>query len=172
MNHPIYKQLAALLFFVLLSFSALSQATPLADMNLKDAEGQQHSLHEYTQQKKWLVMVVWGPKCPACIEEMPVIQMMYDDMDKSRYSVLGLSLDYPSFGYAKAEQVKAFIDDNMLEFPNLLISADIFHQMGMGRLEGTPTIIIVNPKGEVVAEQAGIIPRKVIEDFLKKHSQF
>ncbi len=170
MHNALYKPSIVVLLFVLISFSSLLQAEPLADMRLKDAAGKTHSLHQYTQQNKWLVIVVWGPKCPACIEEMPVMQMMYDDMDKSRYSVLGLSLDYPSFGYAKPEQVSAFMDDNMIEFPNLLISADIYHQMKIGRLEGTPTIIILNPKGEVIAKQAGMVPRKVIEDFLKKQS--
>jgi len=168
MNNPVYKHATAMLAFILLSFSAFLQAEPLPDVRLKTAVGQEHSLHEYTQQKKWLVIVVWGPKCPACIEEMPVMQMMYDDMDKSRYSVLGLSLDYPSFGYAKPKQVAAFLEDNMIEFPNLLISSDIFNQFGVGQLEGTPTIVIVNPQGEVVAKQAGMIPRKVIEDFLHK----
>lgn len=170
MNPSMFKQASVMLLFVLLSFSRLLQAEPLADMQLKDAAGNMHSLHDYTQQKKWLVIVVWGPKCPACIEEMPVMQMMFDDMDKSRFSVLGLSLDYPSFSYAKAKQVSEFLDDSMIEFPNLLISSDIFDDMKIGRLEGTPTIMIVNPQGEVVAKQAGMIPRKVIEEFLQKQS--
>ncbi len=159
---------AALLAFLLLTGSLSAWASKLPDLKLKDVQGQEHSLYEYLGHDKWQVVVVWGPKCPACIEEMPVIQMMYDDMDKKKFSVLGLVLDYPSFGYARAGQVKDFIDNNMIEFPNLLISARIFDRLGLGRLEGTPTIMVVSPQGEVLAKQAGIIPRKIIEDFLQK----
>jgi len=170
MNRLLVKKLYCWLIAGLLFSSSAALATTLPDITLKDVNGHEHKLHEYTAAGKWNVVVVWGPKCPACIEEMPAIEMMYGNMNKSRFSVLGLALDYPSFGYAKVKQVKAFIDDNMLDFPNLLVSAQIFKQFGLGPLQGTPTIIIVNPRGKVVAIQAGAIPRKDIEAFLKKQA--
>ncbi len=171
MNRFLVKKLYSWLIVGLLFSSSAVLATTLPNITLKDTNGHKHSLHEYTANGKWNVVVVWGPKCPACIEEMPAIEMMYSNMDKSRFSVLGLALDYPSFGYAKVKQVKAFVDDNMLDFPNLLISSQIFDQLGLGRLQGTPTIIIANPQGKVVAIQAGAIPRKDIEAFLKKQAK-
>ena len=163
-----FKIIIQLLVISLLLLSSVSYAQKIADIKLQDVEGREHSIYEYIGQGKWLVVVVWGPKCPACIEEMPVIQMMYDDMDKKQFSVLGLVLDYPSFGYAKIKQVKEYFENNIVEFPNLLISAKIFDRLGIGRLEGTPTIMVLDPQGEVLAMQAGIIPRKTIEVFLQK----
>ncbi len=168
MNMFLSKTRYRWLILGLLFFSSAVLATNLPNLKLKDVNGKVHALHEYVGNGKWQVIVVWGPKCPACIVEMPEIEIMYDNMDKSRFSVLGLVLDYPGFGYAKVKQVKAFIDNNLLDFPILLVSAKIYDQLGVGRLEGTPTILIVNPKGKVVAKQAGIVPRKVIMAFLKK----
>jgi len=159
------------LLVFLFTFTFLVSAMPrpptkLPNLKLMGSDAKKHYLHEYLPEKKWTTIVVWGPKCPACIEEMPEIQGLFDDTKENNINVFGLAVDFPSFDYAKLKQVQQFEEDYFISFPNLLISSSIYYELGLGPLKGTPTIILVNPKGEVSAVQLGGVPRKVIEQFI------
>jgi len=136
------------------------------NIELTGSDGKQHHINEYTGKGKWTTIVVWGPKCPACTEEMPSIQGLYDDKDSTNINVLGLVVDFPSFSYAKLKQVQQFEEDYFISFPNLLISSKIYYELGLGPLQGTPTIILVDPQGKVSAKQLGGVPRNVIEKYV------
>ena len=159
-----------LLFILLLTLTSNLHAVELPNLELMGSDGKKHHLKDYLGKDKWTTIVVWGPKCPACIEEMPEIQGLYDDKDKTNINVLGLAIDFPSFSYAKLDQVQAFEEDYFVSFPNLLISSNIYYELGIGRLQGTPTIILVDPKGSVSAVQLGGVPRNTIEKFIAKQT--
>ncbi len=161
-----YIILKSTLLLILFTLSFSLSAAQLPNLELTGSDGKKHHLQDYLNQGKWTVIVVWGPKCPACIEEMPEIQGIYDDTQTNNINVLGLAIDFPSFNYAKLEQVQQFEEDYFISFPNLLISSGIYYDLGIGALKGTPTVIIVNPKGVVSAVQLGGVPRKVIEKFI------
>jgi thiol-disulfide isomerase/thioredoxin len=161
-NHAIKNTFFTLL---LITSSALS-ATELPNPELMGSDGKKHHLKDFLGKGKWTTMIVWGPKCPACIEEMPEIQSMYDDRANNNINVLGLAIDYPSFTLADIKQVKQFEEDYFVDFPNLIISSNIYSKLGLGRLQGTPTIILVDPKGKVSAVQLGGVPASVIEKHI------
>ena len=154
-----------------ISFSLSAANKPvsiLTGQEFMGSDGVKHQLKDYLAKGKWTTVIVWGPKCPACIEEMPVIQSLYDDRGETNIDVLGLVVDFPSFTYAKMEQVKKFEDDYFITFPNLLISSNMFYDLGLGALQGTPTVILVDPRGDVSAVQLGGVPRDVIENYIAK----
>ena len=157
-----------LLFIALLCLTYSVSAIELPNLELMGSDGKQHHLNEYLANDKWTTIIVWGPKCPACIEEIPEIQGLYDDKDKTNINVLGFVLDFPSFSYANLKQVQQFEEDYFVSFPNLLISSDIFSKLDLGRLQGTPTVILVAPKGKVAAIQLGGVPRDAIEKYIAK----
>jgi len=167
--------LLALSLAFTLAFSLALSAAPksvvkLPNLELTGSDGKQHHLHDYLGTGKWSTIVVWGPKCPACIEEMPEIQGLYDDANENNINVFGLAVDFPTFNYAKLKQVQQFEEDYFISFPNLLVSANIYYDLGLGALQGTPTVILVNPAGEVSAVQLGGVPRNVIEKFIAKEN--
>ena len=158
-----------LLFFIL-SFPPLINAVDLPNLKLTGDDGKQHRLMDYLGKGKWTTVVVWGPKCPACINEMPIIQSLYDARKTTKIDVLGLALDFPSFNYPDIKQVQQFNEDYFISFPSLLISARIYYDLGLGPLSGTPTIIIVNPEGKVSAVQLGGVPREAIEKYISQQN--
>jgi len=171
-NHPI-KLITLLL--ICLSSSLMAATTgnnaslpSLNNIELMGSDGKQHQLNEYIGKGKWTTIVVWGPKCPACTEEMPSIQGLYDDKESTGINVLGLAVDFPTFSYARLKQVQQFEEDYFISFPNLLISSRIFYELGLGPLQGTPTIILVDPDGKVSAKQLGGVPRDIIEKYIAK----
>ncbi len=164
------NSLRAFLFLLSLTFTSSLLAQALPNLKLMGSDGKEHKIHDYVGNGKWTVVVVWGPKCPACTAEMPSIQGIYDDRETTNINVLGLVLDYPTFGYAKLKQVQTFEEDYFISFPSLLISSAIYFDLDIGMLRGTPTLILVDPEGEVSAVQLGAVPRKTIEQHIAKYN--
>jgi len=158
------------LLFSFLLFAASLTAAPLPNLELMGSDGKKHHIKDFLGKDKWTTVIVWGPKCPACIEEMPDIQRLYDDRKKTNIEVLGLAIDFPTFSLAKLKQVQQFEEDYLIDFPNLLISSNIYYELGLGPLKGTPTIILVDPQGSVSTVQLGGVPADAIKKYIAKEN--
>jgi len=160
--------LGALSVLVCIMFTSSVYATILPNPELTGDDGKSYHLKDYLSKGNWTAVFVWGPKCPACIREIPVIEEMYEDREETGIDVVGLVLDYPSFSYAKLEQVRQFKDVYSVTFPSLLISADIYKTFNLGWLRGTPTIVMVDPQGKVSAVRLGGLPRDSIINYISR----
>lgn len=155
-----------LFLFALLNSNAYASL----DISLKSIDDSQHKLSEYIGKGKWVVLNIWGTRCPPCREEMPELVNFHDAHKDSDAIVLGIAIDFPSYGYAKQLEVVSFADDYLIDFPILLSDSSITQKIGLGRLEGLPTTYLFNPGGEVVGMQVGGITSKILEDFIKKQT--
>jgi len=151
---------------MLLLLCPLAMAVDLANPELEGSDGVTYHLKDFIGKGRWTTMVVWGAKCPACLEEMPDVQGLYDRRAETGIDVLGLVIDYPSFDFPDIQEVQLYEEDNFITFPNLMIDYQVFADLGMGRLKGTPTIVVLNPQGEAINMRAGIIPMSEIEEFI------
>ena len=130
-------------------------------------DGKQHALSAYLEKSKWTVISVWGPRCRYCHEEMPEREQMHRTRSAD-ISVIGIAVDYPTMGYAKADEVREFVRKHRLSYPILLSDGEVVPKLGGGEFIGTPTTLIFNPQGRLVARQPGRISNKVIEDYIAK----
>ncbi len=145
-----------------------SNAYAAFDITLKNINDEQHKISDYIGHGKWLVLNIWGTRCPPCREEMPELVRFHDEHKNTDATVLGIAIDFPSYGYAKQPEVISFADDYLIDFPILLSDASITKKLGLGNLEGLPTSYIFNPEGKVVGMQVGAISQKILEDFIEK----
>jgi hypothetical protein len=99
---------------------------------------------------------------------MPELVRFHDEHKNNDGIVVGIAIDFPSYGYAIKDEVIDFADDYLIDFPILLSDASITDKIGLGRLEGLPTTYLFNPSGEVVGVQVGGITKKILEDFINK----
>jgi thiol-disulfide isomerase/thioredoxin len=146
------------------------------DVTLSDVHGQAHHFSEYIGRGHWTVLVVWGPRCPPCVEEMPELQGFHDDhrggkAQDAKAIVLGVAVDFPTFGQARRDEVAKFAGDYLISFPLLLGSAETFTRFGGADLLGVPTTVIYDPKGAIVARHTGSVTRDMIERFIAKWDQ-
>ena len=164
--HPRYGliTLASVLFI-----SGLHPVLAVPDVWLEDVNGIRHNLNEYIGKGKWTALNIWGTRCPPCLEEMPELVHFHDDHKDSTAIVVGVAVDFPSYGYANKDEVRDFMDDHLIEFPVLLSDASISEQIGTGMLVGLPTTYMYTPQGELVGMQVGGITRKILEAFINKH---
>ena len=137
------------------------------DVTLNDLQGKPHHFSEYIGRGYWTVLVVWGPRCPPCIEEMPDLQTFHD-ANKDKATVLGVAVDFPSFGQARPDEVAKFTQDYLISFPILLGNADSFTRFGGADLQGVPTTVIYDRNGAIVARHTGAVNRALVDSFIAK----
>ncbi len=130
-----------------ISIFSVAQAGPAGPgVWLEGIDGERHNLNDYIGKGKWTVLNIWGTRCPPCLEEMPELVHFHDDYQDSKAIVVGVAIDFPSFGFARKDEVAAFVDDHLIEFPVLLSDAGISEKIGAGRLEGLPTTFLYTPQ--------------------------
>jgi thiol-disulfide isomerase/thioredoxin len=162
---PLFHALTLLLFLSL----PLHAFASSPDVTLEGLDGKQHPMSEYIGNGKWVVFNIWGPGCPPCASEMPELQNLHDAHKDKDLIVVGMALDFPSFGYANKKEVQAFVEDNFITFPIVLGDHTTIQSMGGGHLQGTPTTLLFDPDGKLAAMQLGEINQQVVEDFIAKH---
>lgn len=140
-----------------------------SDALLANLEGEKHKVSEFIGKGKWTVLNIWGPKCPPCREEMPDLVQFHDSHQDSKAIVLGIAIDFPSYDYAKKDQVLAFADEYMIDFPILLSDGDITERLELGRLEGLPTTYLFTPEGKLAAMQVGAISKEILENYIARY---
>jgi len=145
-----------------------SNAYASLDISLKDIDGELHKVSQYISHGKWVVLNIWGTRCPPCREEVPELVRFHDEHHDSDAIVVGIAIDFPSYGYANRDQVASFADDYLIDFPILLSDSKITEKLGLGRLEGLPTTYIFNPQGKMVGAQVGGIDQTMLENFIER----
>lgn len=120
-----------------------------------------------TNKGKWTFMEVWAHDCHMCRKTIHHIEDMSMNLDN--VSVFGVSID----GKADKALAEKFIDEMDLTFPNYLSNAaevDSFILRNAGEvLVGTPTALLFNPQGKLVAVQPGAVTSKEVENFIKNN---
>jgi thiol-disulfide isomerase/thioredoxin len=156
---------------ILLGILTSTAALANNEILLMNTDSRQHAVSEYLGQGKWTVVNIWGVDCPPCREEMPELVLLHDQYSATLLTILGIAIDFPSFGYPDQDEVKQFMEDFMIDFPVLLSDESISKKLGAGYLQGLPTTYIYTPEGELVGMQTGGINRNIILDFIKKRSK-
>jgi len=167
MNHAVNKTTLTVIFLLsLLSINAYASL----NISLKSIDDSEHKLSEYIGKGKWVVLNIWGTRCPPCREEMPELVRFHDEHKNKDAIVIGIAIDFPSYGYANQNEVVSFSDDYLIDFPILLSDSRITEMIGLGRLEGLPTTYLFNPDGDVAGMQVGAINKNILEDFIEKNT--
>ncbi|MDH5545865.1 MAG: peroxiredoxin family protein [Gammaproteobacteria bacterium] len=156
------RQLATV--FVLMF--ALLPATGQAFQFLKDFQGNIKSLTDYTGKGKWTVVMMWAHDCHVCNQEAHQYVKFHTAHKDRDAIVLGISMD----GLEKKKEAESFVQRHKLNFDNLYgepeALAEAFENLTGVSWFGTPTFLFFNPKGEIMAQQVGAVPPKLIEQFM------
>jgi len=131
---------------------------------LSDLNGKPVPVSNYIGQGKWTVVMLWAHNCPVCNREVDNISFFYDAHKKKGVNVLGVSVD----GLSLVKKARAFVDDHLVDFPNLIVepTSSKIAELGGGPLVGTPTFYVYSPEGKLVAKNVGAISIKALNQFL------
>lgn len=163
------RGLIALCVFVMANTAASAAHSGWHGLHLEGVDGQQHALGAFIGRGQWVVVNIWGPRCPPCVEEMPELGSFHDAYADGPAMVLGIAIDFPSFGYGQAEEVRAFMEAYLLDFPVLLSDHTIHARLTGGTpLQAVPTSLIYAPDGALAVQHIGTLTHATLEAYLRK----
>ena len=151
------KIISIIVVYLLLSLSAF------AVTNLKDDSSTNFT--NYIGKGKWTVFEVWSHNCRSCRKNIHHLSDFDAIAENYNAQVIGISLDGPE----RKEQAKAFVDNQALEFPNLLANVQeveqLIHKHAPQSPLATPTVMMFSPEGEF----AGIVVGPVTTNQLTQY---
>ena len=155
--------------FVLLSFLLLSTLASQTASAFTDVNGKLDTISNHIGKDKWTIVEVWESNCAACRTHMP--DMVKFDGKLKNARILGVSLD----GQKGIENAEEFIMEYDIKFPTIItnyVEMNIWMKRSIGEsLMGTPTFILFDPKGKLVAAQPGIVSVASLEKFITDNSK-
>ena len=155
---------------VVLSFTMFAVTHLVTAAGLTTFKGEAKEIEDFTGKGKWVLVMFWASDCHICNKEAHQyvdFHLAHSDEDAV---VLGISLD----GKSRYKEAEKFISKHNIDFPNLIGEPEIvareYSKHSQQRWVGTPSFLLFNPKGEILAAQAGAVPPEIVENFMKKHS--
>lgn len=127
--------------------STLANSDSPYQLNFANVEGQQVSLSKY--KGKVVLLNFWATWCPPCIEEMPSMQRLREQLDGKPFEIVAVNVGEDSTA------VSSFLMElgADLTFPILLDEeGKSFGELGLRAL---PTTILFDQNGEVMEKVLG-----------------
>ena len=115
------------------------------DMELENSKGERLSMEEF--KGKVIFFNVWATWCPPCIEEMPTIHNLYEDVGDEEVAFLMLSMDQ------EFEKAIAYRDKYGYNFE---IYRPISAIPAMYYTKLIPTTFVINSEGYLVLKHDGM----------------
>lgn len=121
------------------------RTTTAPDFALDDLMGKRVTLKQH--RGKVVFLNFWATWCPPCIQEMPTMEKLHQDLAKDGLVLLAINFQ------ETPNQVKAFFREHNLTFAALLDrDGKVFE---LYQAWGLPMSAIVNKRGELVGKVAG-----------------
>lgn len=158
-------------FFVcilLLSFFLTHKAfSESHDILLESTNGNKHSLNEYIGKGKWVVVNVWATACPYCRDELEDLNNFHTRHHNNNAIVIGLTLDWPSFGFPDKDYLVNFALDYFIDYPLFLVDAELASKVIGKQVNMIPLTFFYNPEGDMVLRLNGVVTEAMLEKVIK-----
>lgn len=128
------------------------------DFTLPTLDGKQESLSQF--RGKIVMLNFWQSSCPACDQEAPYIQAVFDEWPKDKLEILAVSVN------ERAVFVQTFLDSRGLTFPVLLDSDGAVFELYQP--SEFPTTVFIDENGIIKTIRSGRFTSQIdIENVLK-----
>ena len=143
-------------FFSFLILVVVTEARAV-DYELPDTNGQIQSLDQY--KGKWLIVNYWATWCSTCMKEMPELISLHESNKNNDIVVVGIS-----FESIEQEILKEFVSDKAI--PYTVLNTEPVRVTPIGKVPALPTTYIIDPEGNVVAGEVGIVTQQDLESYI------
>lgn len=165
------KRAICVTLFGLLAWLPMHVSAGTTNSALASMDGTPAKLADHLGKGKWVIVKVWASTCHVCSEyaqEMVAFHTAHKDKDAT---VLGIAVD----GYANKQGVRGFIRKHQLNFPNLVDDGSTVGEIygeavGQPWMGWTPTYLLYDPNGEMMAQNIGGLRRADVETFIQSAS--
>ncbi|MGD2186428.1 MAG: TlpA disulfide reductase family protein [Desulfobacterales bacterium] len=129
-----------------LTYSPLKTGRPAPDFTFPGLNGKMVSLSDY---RGHVVLVnVWATWCPPCVDEMPSMEKLYQELKAENFEILAVSIDAPG-----SKAVAPFMKKYNLSFPALMDPEGSIQ--ALYQTTGVPESFIINQEGILIEKVIG-----------------
>jgi len=153
-----------LLLSFLLTHKAFSEAHGIL---LESTNGNQHSLNEYLGKGKWVVVNVWATACPYCRDELEDLNNFHARHHNNNAIVIGLTIDWPSFGFPDKDHLVNFALDYFIDYPLFIVDAELASKVIGKQVNMIPLTFFYDPEGALVLRLNGVVTEAMLEKVIK-----
>ena len=133
-------------FYNVSSGSQVAKGLPAPNFSLPDLDGKMVSLSDY--RGKVVLLNIWATWCPPCVEEMPSMEKLYQELKGEGFEILAVSIDESG-----AQDVLPFMKKHNLSFPALIDSKGTLKDLYQTR--GVPESFIIDKDGILIEKVIG-----------------
>jgi len=126
--------------------AGLETGRPAPDFRLPGLDGNMVSLSDY--RGKVVLVNIWATWCPPCVDEMPSLEKLYQQLKAENFEILAVSIDD-----AGAAAVAPFMKKHNLTFPALLDTQGTTRNIY--KTTGVPESFVINRQGLLVKKIIG-----------------
>lgn len=144
--------LLAAAFFTAAASQAATQMPSFALESARDGK----IVNSDSLKGKVLLLTFFATWCPPCVEEVPVLIQLHNELTDQGFSVVGLSVDQQG-----RELVARFVEKRKITYPVLL--AETRTTQDFGGVYGIPVAFLVNKSGNVVKKYTGFVQHEILE---------
>ncbi len=141
--------------------STMALAEPV-DFTLPDLDGKARSLSEF--RGKWVLVNYWATWCPPCLEELPDLEAFHDAHKEKDAVVIGVNMEK-----IPVKELRRFVEEQFLSFP--ILRGKPGWRTPLGPVRSLPTSYLIDPEGELVARQVGMVSGEMIEAFIRNYER-
>ncbi len=139
---------------------------------LENIHGQRRPMSDYIGNGQWVFVNVWSPGCGFCVRELPEVERFHARNRDKGVRVIGVTLDFPSFGYGRRDIIRDFLAGHPLEYPIFLADMKLASELIGKRLIGIPLMAIFHPDGRVLARWPGAVDVEAMEEFMENYEDY
>src|SRR5690606_33943708 len=114
---------------------------------------------------KYVLLDFWGTWCGPCIQEIPNLKTLYDNIDKSNFEIISIVVDSPK------KDLEQLMSKYGITWPQIISddSNTIKEKYGIMKY---PSTFLLSPEGVIIAKDLrGKELKTKIESLLKKASR-
>jgi thiol-disulfide isomerase/thioredoxin len=144
-----------------LSPAKVPAASWVFELAFPDPQGQAVSLQDV--RGRLTVVNFWATWCPPCVEEMPELSRIHEEMSAKDVKVLGLAIDSPS-------NVREFLKSRSFSYPLLVTGgsgSELAKRLG-NSIEALPYTVLIDANGSVLKQKLGRIKEEELRKWISE----
>ncbi|MFP6660598.1 MAG: TlpA disulfide reductase family protein [Myxococcota bacterium] len=136
-------------------------AAPAPDFRLPQLDGGEVALADWAGRP--VLIDFWATWCPPCVYQVPELNALYAaHREAGDVGIFGISIDDDD----AIDAVRSWTEEKGVEYPILLSDDGLARPYGA---LGFPTVVLIDPDGNVVWRHAGVIEHEDIEERLEPY---
>ena len=130
------------------------------DIHLNFINGQTVNIHSY--RGKPLLVTFWSITCTFCLEEIPALTRLYNELNPHGLEIIGIAMSYDP-----PNRVIELSEKRKIPYSIALdINSDA--EKAFGSIRATPTSFLIDPSGKIIQHNVGTMNIKKLRSKIKR----